>query len=534
MKSLTINVGDEQDDSYFLVTGLSEYRQMDDQVFRRCFRSFVLRLPPAERGSTRVTLRMFFQDAELALKLLAGGKALAELIPEAGRWQDVEVRLDATAAPLNEGLFELRGELSGDPFCPPTAEVGRVSHLVGLCRVTVSAEDGELAVPEWCRRARIEQPPRSISDIQAAARPFAAPEPNALKVFFGDLHVHTQYSPCGHPHNGTMEENLQFALDRGHDFIAFTDHGECLGAELWDEYFDRIEALAAGHPEIVILPGVEWTSRAHGHRNVYFRGKRPPPFSHLMFETNHPRKLPAFFARHSVDAFAVPHHMPYEYQPADIGTIMPDGEPLVEVVSGWGSSERHGAALQDANRVMPGATVEDALRRGFKLGFVGGGDAHNAAPGDSALAAVIAFSLDCDSLFEALRARSCYATSGPRILVDLTINGFPMGSAITVNQYTSDKLFPIRVRAEAVGQAALARLEVVANGAVIESQRGRSKTSHMVAEFSLGKLATRTRVNAFRQHQSGYDRYFYARATQSDGHMAWSSPIFIDYAPVWE
>ena len=52
--------------------------------------------------------------------------------------------------------------------------------------------------------------------------------------------------------------------------------------------------------------------------------------------------------------------------------------------------------------------------------------------------------------------------------------------------------------------------------------------------LALGRLATRTRVNTFRQHLVNYDRWFYARVTQSDGNMAWSSPIWIDYRANWE
>lgn len=529
---LSFTVGDEQQDSYFLLAGLSEYRELEGQLFRRCFQRFALRLPPAAAGTTRVVLRLFFHDAELSLKLLAGGRVLREYQPQPGQWQDVQVELDAAALPLANGLFELRGELSGDPFFPPRAEVGKVSHLVGLCRVTVSAS--ELAAPDWCRKPRIEVVPRSVAEVQAFVRPFATVDAGALRLFFGDLHVHTNYSPCGHPHNGTMEENLKIARDRGHDFIAFTDHGECLGSEHWDEYFDRIERLAVEHPDIVILPGVEWTSRAHGHRNVYFRGRRPPAFSYFMFETNHPRKLGAFFRRHGLDAFAVPHHLPYEYQPGDIGSISPESEPLIEVYSGWGSSEAAGASLQDATKVMPGDTVDDALRRGLKLGFVGGSDAHNAAPGDQALTAILAQRLDRDTLFEALRDRQCYATSGSRIALDFTVNGFAMGRAVRIDQYTADKLYPIRIRAQAVGEGPLDRLEIVANGTVIECQRGRTGARHLAAELTLPRLGTRTRTNTWRQHQCGFDRCFYARAIQCDGQMAWSSPIFVEYRPTWE
>jgi len=533
MQSLSFNVGVESEDSYFIKSGLSEYREIGGQVFRRCSKAFALWLPGGTDGSATVRLRMLFWEPAITLTLSVGGRDLATIQADNTAWNDYSVEMPGDAPSDDNGLIEVRGELSDDPFYPPAGKIGICDRVVGLCHVTVEADRGELDVPDWCRRDRTEVKPLALK--QLGWRPFGEKTAPDREILFGDVHVHTNYSPCGYPNNGTMDENVRIAKDRGHDFVAFADHGEFMSQATWDAYFDEIRELSARH-DFIILPAIEYTSRAWGHRNAYFRDTEtnPPLFNYFIFETQHPAKLRPFFDKHGVDAFLVPHHLPYESQPGDITSIAPDVEPLIEVYSGWGSSEHHHAPLQDHAKTMPGCYVQDALARGLKLGFVGGSDAHNGAPGDCAVTAVLVEERSVAGIYDALKSRLCYATTGVPVHLDFTVNGFPMGTVLSVNQYDGDKLFPIEIKAEAMGTAPLDRLEIIANGAVIETQLHRLENNRMQIGFELGRLATRTRVNTFRQHLVNYDRWLYARVTQSDGNMAWSSPIWIDYRPNWE
>jgi len=204
----------------------------------------------------------------------------------------------------------------------------------------------------------------------------------------------------------------------------------------------------------------------------------------------------------------------------------------MEIYSGWGSSEHYGARLQDTNRVLPGCTVRDALGRGLKLGFVGGGDVHNAAPGDGGMAAVLAGEPTVEGIFAAMRERLCYATSGDRIMLQFSINGFPMGTVLTVNPYSIDKLFPLEVAASAVCPAPVDRLELVSNGEVIytTSQRTAAAKNEIRLNLSIKKLSTpNRRTNELDQQLVNHSRYYYARIVQSDGGTAWSSPIWVDF-----
>lgn len=101
----------------------------------------------------------------------------------------------------------------------------------------------------------------------------------------------------------------------------------------------------------------------------------------------------------------------------------PSLEPLIEIYSGWGLFEWF---------------LNEALRRGMKVGFVAGSDDHRGRPGASmpgihtfsvygGLTCILAEELTRESLFKALRSRRCYATSGQRILLDVSCNGHLMG-----------------------------------------------------------------------------------------------------------
>jgi hypothetical protein len=304
--------------------------------------------------------------------------------------------------------------------------------------------------------------------------------------------------------------------------------------ESWRRYFEETRAAGAKHG-ILTIPALEWTSYEHGHRNIYFLTDTTPPyFSSRTFETNHPTKLKPFFDKHGIEAFAAPHHTAYISHLTDFNSVSEDVEPLIEMYSTWGSSESHGASLQDVHDTMPGGYVRDALARGYKLGFVAGGDAHNTMAGDSGLTAVIADELTLESVYAALAQRLCYATAGDRILLDFHINGYPMGSVLKVNQYSVNKLFPIHIAISAICETPFKQVDVICNGEVIYSHPRRDRKAEVDLRLTYEKSATPYRIEAGREsHLVNVSRYYYVRVVQHDGGIAWSSPIWIDYEYNW-
>jgi hypothetical protein len=339
-------------------------------------------------------------------------------------------------------------------------------------------------------------------------------------LYFGDIHIHTNRSICCYPFNKSEEENYRTARDKWElDFACLTDH-EYQTEEQWKESI----ALANEYNtpgEFATLIGVEWTSLDYGHKNVYFRDADAPQVSRYDPRTDTPPRLYDYLKKLGKEVIVIPHHPAFARHLTNWHYHDPELEPLVELISNWGNCECYNAILQATEKTVPGCYVQDALARGYHLGFIGSSDGHHLMGGDSPIAAVYAPELSREAVFDALKARRAYATSGAKIKLNFAINNFFMGSIITVNQYTIDALFPLKIMVAAEGTAAIDRVEVVANGAVIYTYK-----QHM-GRFT--RTAFSINVENTGHNLAQTSRYYYVRVIQTDGHAAWSSPIWIDF-----
>ncbi len=133
--------------------------------------------------------------------------------------------------------------MAGDDRLAPCARRGRDYTLT----VEVSSTPGELA---------LDEPPGQMPPLTDRPRHRDLPAKPGRRWLAGDLHTHTVHS------DGvmTVPELARFAVGRGMEFIAVTDHNTVSHhAELW--------AAAAVHG-ITLLPGQEVTTEA-GHANAF-------------------------------------------------------------------------------------------------------------------------------------------------------------------------------------------------------------------------------------------------------------------------
>lgn len=340
---------------------------------------------------------------------------------------------------------------------------------------------------------------------------------NGPKVHWADLHGHTSVSDG----SGTPQDYFEYARDvAALDIVALTDHDHwgMLPLDEHPELWERNVAVARAYDRpgtFVALPGYEYTDWIGGHRHVLYFGERAPLYSALDARYDTPQKLRE--ALRTEAALIVPHH------PAG-GPIALDWsagldaelEPVVEICSAHGASD----AL-DGQRVIhsprPGHFVRDALERGVRMGLIGSGDGHDGHPGLTAkgphyptggLAAILSDDLSREGVLAALRARRCYATSGPRILLRFALGSTRMGGVIRAADAADAPLF-----VQAIGAAGLKTVEIVARGE-------RITTIDAGGELEFAASA------AFRELASG--DWVYVRVVQVDGGMAWSSPIFVE------
>lgn len=220
----------------------------------------------------------------------------------------------------------------------------------------------------------------------------------------------------------------------------------------------------------------------------------------------------------------------------DFKEFNPDYERVVEIYNAWGSSEKTGSTHPITGGVEQTAegSVVEALKKNLRFGFVAGGlddrgiyadffesDQAQYHPG---LTGIICEKYSRDSMMEGLYKRSCYATTGARIIVGFYVAGHPMGSSLTtalkpgllVNRHLSGYV---------AGEAPLKQIEILRNGEVL--QVFKPTTYHY--DYYYDDMDPLDQITLDGQGKEPFV-FYYLRVTQEDGHMAWSSPIWVDLA----
>jgi hypothetical protein len=159
-----------------------------------------------------------------------------------------------------------------------------------------------------------------------------------------------------------------------------------------------------------------------------------------------------------------------------------------------------------------GNFVQDILASGGKLGFIASSNEYYLAwinqaykPG---LAAVISNKLERQSIYNSIKERSTYATTGVKIGLRFTCNDLPMGSVIKTAG--APQFFY-----EVLGTYLIKCVELI---------KFDGKYSVLSTNTPLGDTASLNfRDNTFRQKA-----FYYVRVTQEDGNMAWSSPVWVE------
>ncbi len=279
----------------------------------------------------------------------------------------------------------------------------------------------------------------------------ASPE---WRVFWGEMHGHTDFaegqgSPDAFFRYAREDSRLDFATLTEHDF--WTDDAEWAAMK-------ELTRRSTEDGRLIAFLGYEWTATPDrgGHHNVFFR---TPDRDRVPIQIAN--RLPMLYdglrrGNQPDDLLVIPHaHSAGDWTQSD-----PDLERLAEIYSSHGTFEWYGNMF---------------LRNGFDVGFVGGSDDHRAMPGGPhgknqssmlgipGLAAAMAPEKTPDALFDALRARRTYATSGQRILLDARLNGIGPG------QRQPDA--PRRqIQAKVSGTAPIERIDVIRNSEVVFSR----------------------------------------------------------------
>ena len=308
--------------------------------------------------------------------------------------------------------------------------------------------------------------------IAGEANPILVSADPEQRIYWGETHAHSGQAEG----IGTMEFFMRFARDDARlDFVTHSEHDVWLDAGEWEQMRET-SATFDDPGRFIPYLGWEWTRnrRQGGHHNVLFRtvgdqqlvsGLRFPTLSQLYQELQ---------IRFDPDEVLV---IPHAHQPGDYRQSDPLLEPLVEMMSMHGTFEWFMRAY---------------LSRGHQVGLIAASDDHLSHPGYSApnrnslaqrggLAAVMAPERSRDAIFDAMKTRHTYATTGDRIILDMRVNDTAMGQRAPFAERRD-------VTGRVIGTAPLESIVLYKNDEVLWEQdylmdMGASSTEELLLSF---------------------------------------------------
>ena len=283
--------------------------------------------------------------------------------------------------------------------------------------------------------------------VTGDANPILVEDDPARRIYWGDTHGHSGFAEG----IGTPERFMVWARDDARlDYVTHSEHDIWMEDFEWDVLADNVRRFTK-EGEFIAFLGYEWTIRNFqgGHHNVLFRtpdGRRRIPAQEfgtlsLLYQ--------GLRTHHDAEDVVV---IPHAHQAGDYRLNDPLLEPLVEIMSQHGTFEWFGRMY---------------LNHGHEVGFVAASDNHLSQPGYSApkpgslsgragLGALRADARTRDALFDAMRDLATYATTGDRMILDVSVNGGEMGTRVP---FAEKRLIEGRV----IGTAPIDTITVVKN-----------------------------------------------------------------------
>lgn len=336
------------------------------------------------------------------------------------------------------------------------------------------------------------------------------------RIVRGDMHRHTDYSQDGGL-DGSLHETYRYALDAASlDFLAVTDHYP--GEYVWWETQKSLQRFHLPGRFVPLLGYERNLGYPNGHRNVVFAGRGAPMLDagpeERSGQVNSGAVLYDYLRKY--DGLAMPHTPGTPTMGTDWRDHAEDVEPLVEIFQGDRTSyERPGAplaAVRDDDATHRGGYLEEgfvwkAWEKGYRLGVQASSDHWST---HYSYACLLVERFDAEGLMDAMRRRHAYAATDNIVLEFRAEEGgrtHIMGDA-----FDADSGARLRVHAEGTGPVADVVL-IRDNRVVYTRKPGRSRV-----DFSF--LETDPEPGT---------HFYYVRLQQADGHVAWSSPIWVTY-----
>ena len=284
--------------------------------------------------------------------------------------------------------------------------------------------------------------------VRGEANPVLVEANPTTRIYWGDLHGHSGFSEA----QGSAEGFFRYGREDARlDFLAHTEHDLFMDANEWN-ILRKNAVLYNKEGEFITFLSYEWSqlNQWGGHHNVFFRTPENRELVPLHTAPTLETLYKGLRAKNNTNDVLI---IPHAHEAGDWRLSDSDMERLVEVASDHGSFEWFGRAY---------------LASGFQMGFIGAGDNHDGHPGYSVfradhhrqtngMAALMADKKTSQALFDAMRNRQTYATSGARIILKASVNGALMGAR---TEFSPQR----EIKASVIGTAFITDIAVIRNG----------------------------------------------------------------------
>ncbi len=364
--------------------------------------------------------------------------------------------------------------------------------------------------------------PNEVQDTAAIRAYRYESRGRTYRILRGDLHRHTDISSDGIG-EGALVDFYRYALTAGQfDFMLVGDHqygGDSVPGVEYNWW--RTEKSE----DIFLVPGRFWplfgTERSlnypNGHRNTVFarRGIRWMPIQagERTGSINSGEVLFPYLRRYG--GISTPHTSGSD-QGTDWRESDPNVEPIVEIYQSLHASYEYPGAPRAETRDTryfhhgepwrPDGFVWEAWAKGIRIGVQASSDHVGTHDAYACVLVPAGRPTTRQDLIDAMKLRHTYAATD-NIVLDMRIEDRLMGDAFA----TSEE--PV-VQARVIGTTPIERVVLVKNNEIVYAASPNAKET----EFEYRD----------REAQPG-ESYYYIRAEQSDGSLAWGSPIWVAF-----
>jgi hypothetical protein len=403
-----------------------------------------------------------------------------------------------TPETINNDIYQSYVDLPGEPAEP----------------VLVPHDPGE---PDETLVQRAKKEAEDVKRIRAYRMEATGKKYQLLR---GEFHRHTEISWDGGG-DGSLEDMFRYAIDAAAlDWIGNGDHDSGAGREyswwLIQKFSDAYHVPGRFTPMFTYERSVAYPM---GHRNCMFakRGvmtlpRLAAPQGEAVGGVSADDTKMLYRYLHEMDGVCASHT-----SATSMGTDWRDNDPAVEPIVEIYQGDRMSYEMENAPRAghdpksgalpiniagwFPRGFVNHALEKGYRLGFQASSDHWST---HISFFIVLAERNERQAILDAVKKRHCYGATD-NIIVDFKSGEHVMGDEFTIN---SPPTLQFYVR----GTNDLAKIDILQDSRVVHTIRPRS------AEYRGSWTAPAA---------AGESHYYYLRVEQSDGEMAWASPMWI-------